>query len=139
MKKRMLLLTLLSLVVLLVSPIGSYGETKTQTCEKICAQGCKDSNDYSGCVRECMYRCTASSRNNTVPETSSKISAVKPAAVAEDGKKAHSCAANNFVTKDTNIVLAANCIEQGLQCTLNGTPCCSPYSCKGTFPNTYCQ
>jgi hypothetical protein len=36
-------------------------------------------------------------------------------------------------------VLSYGCIEKDLQCTLNGTPCCAPYNCKGKFPNTYCQ
>jgi hypothetical protein len=44
-----------------------------------------------------------------------------------------------FVALNTDIVLSFDCIEQGLQCTLNGTPCCAPYNCKGKFPNTYCQ
>ena len=44
-----------------------------------------------------------------------------------------------LVAGDTNIVLAANCIEQGLICVLNGTPCCAPYECKGNFPNTTCK
>jgi hypothetical protein len=47
--------------------------------------------------------------------------------------------AGHLVAGYTDIVLGANCIEQGLQCTLNGTPCCEPYKCKGKFPNTYCQ
>ncbi len=46
---------------------------------------------------------------------------------------------NDLVARRTDIVLGANCIEKGLQCTLNGTPCCAPYQCKGKFPNTYCQ
>ncbi|MCX5804625.1 MAG: hypothetical protein NT010_00970 [Proteobacteria bacterium] len=32
----------------------------------------------------------------------------------------------------------SGCIEKGLTCVLNGTPCCAPYSCSGKFPNTYC-
>jgi hypothetical protein len=47
--------------------------------------------------------------------------------------------ANDLVTLNINTGLSANCIEKDLQCTLNGTPCCAPYSCKGKFPNTYCQ
>jgi hypothetical protein len=33
----------------------------------------------------------------------------------------------------------ATCIEQNQTCVLHGTPCCGPYKCKGTFPNTICQ
>jgi hypothetical protein len=36
--------------------------------------------------------------------------------------------------------VADQCIEHGQACVLNGTPCCNAAdSCKGTFPNTYCQ
>lgn len=58
---------------------------------------------------------------------------------ARDYTEANLPIANDLVTSNINIVLAANCIEKGLQCTLNGTPCCSPYECKGKFPNTYCK
>lgn len=33
----------------------------------------------------------------------------------------------------------ATCIAQNQTCVLHGTPCCGPYQCKGTFPNTICQ
>ncbi|MCC2111932.1 MAG: hypothetical protein KDJ16_07855 [Hyphomicrobiales bacterium] len=33
----------------------------------------------------------------------------------------------------------ASCIDHGQTCTLNGTPCCDPYDCKGSFPNTTCK
>jgi len=36
--------------------------------------------------------------------------------------------------------VAQSCIAHGSTCTINGTPCCNATdSCKGTFPNTYCQ
>lgn len=46
-----------------------------------------------------------------------------------------------FATSQDKIFnqIGDDCIEQGQTCTLNGTPCCSPYHCKGTFPNTTCQ
>jgi len=44
-----------------------------------------------------------------------------------------------FAAHSNNILLAGGCIEKGLTCVLTGTPCCSPYECKGKFPNTYCQ
>jgi len=53
--------------------------------------------------------------------------------------KAKTPITDDLVAEDNNIVLAANCIEKDLQCTLNGTPCCSPYECKGKFPNTTCK
>ena len=47
--------------------------------------------------------------------------------------------ASGILALNINTVLGASCIEKDLQCTLNGTPCCAPYSCKGKFPNTYCK
>ncbi len=34
---------------------------------------------------------------------------------------------------------AQSCISKGAACVLNGTPCCPGASCRGKFPNTYCQ
>ncbi len=48
-------------------------------------------------------------------------------------------AAGESATRGNNIVLCSNCIEKGLTCILNGTPCCAPYECKGKFPNTSCK
>jgi hypothetical protein len=31
-----------------------------------------------------------------------------------------------------------SCIGGGETCTVHGTPCCPPYTCKGRFPNTTC-
>ena len=57
----------------------------------------------------------------------------------EAGNKMDSCTANDSAIGNNNILLADSCINQGYACVLNGTPCCAPYSCKGKFPNTYCQ
>jgi hypothetical protein len=36
--------------------------------------------------------------------------------------------------------VAQSCIAHGGTCVINGTPCCNATdSCRGTFPNTYCQ
>ncbi|HTW34606.1 MAG TPA: hypothetical protein VMD53_08305 [Rhizomicrobium sp.] len=36
--------------------------------------------------------------------------------------------------------VAQSCIAHGGTCVINGTPCCnSTDSCRGAFPNTYCQ
>jgi len=40
--------------------------------------------------------------------------------------------------KGTGTGMLSGCIEKDRACVLNGTPCCSPYSCEGKFPNTYC-
>jgi hypothetical protein len=41
--------------------------------------------------------------------------------------------------RDRGVVIGQNCIAHGQTCTLYGTPCCAPYSCRGRFPNTTCQ
>lgn len=39
-----------------------------------------------------------------------------------------------------HVRVAQSCTEHGQACVLNGTPCCSSAdTCKGKFPNTYCQ
>jgi len=43
------------------------------------------------------------------------------------------------VARIRGAVQGASCIEKGLTCVLNGTPCCAPYECKGKFPNTTCR
>lgn len=56
-----------------------------------------------------------------------------------DFTEAYLPAANDHVAQGTSNVKGNSCIDQGLQCTLNGTPCCAPYTCEGKFPNTYCK
>jgi hypothetical protein len=103
-----------------------------QTCLNICRQTTEaDSAEAGKCANHCMKgrggclkRCEA--QNQKSDNTT-------------DCTKGYLLAAGDFVAEDNNIVLADNCIEKDLQCTLNGTPCCAPYECKGKFPNTYCQ
>ena len=96
---------------------------------------------YNGLCSKCGHEWTSASVPTKCPKcgntgiTYNKTSSVN----TTDGSKTPLCAANNFVAGDKNIILAASCIEKGLQCTLNGTPYCGPYECKGKFPNTYCQ
>lgn len=92
-----------------------------QTCLNICRQTTKEeSAEGTKCVKKCEAK-DKRSENTT------------------DCTKGYLSAAGDFVAGDTNIVLAANCIEQGLTCVLKGTPCCAPYECKGKFPNTTCK
>lgn len=103
-----------------------------QTCLNICRQTTKeDSAEGTKCVNNCL---------NGVSGYVKKCEAKdKRSENTTDCTKGYLSAAGDFVAGDTNIVLAANCIEQGLTCVLNGTPCCAPYECKGKFPNTTCK
>jgi hypothetical protein len=46
---------------------------------------------------------------------------------------------NDIVALGQNTSFGQGCIECGQICVLGGTPCCDPCTCKGKFPNTYCQ
>ncbi len=103
-----------------------------QTCLKICRQTTKeDSPQAAKCVDNCLRGvsgCIKRCRDKG-----------KKSENTGDSTEGYVLAAADLVAWDANTVLGANCIEKGLQCTLNGTPCCAPYQCKGKFPNTYCQ
>lgn len=96
---------------------------------------------YNGLCTKCGHEWTSTSAPTKCPKcgnigiTYNKTSSIN----TTDGSKVQSCAANDFVAGDNNIVLAANCIEKGDACILNGTPCCPGSDCKGKFPNTYCK
>lgn len=103
-----------------------------QTCLNLCRQTTKpDSSQAASCADRCFHglsgcqkKCDAKNRKSELilPEKN----ACAPAAADPSGRA-------------TGVTLAANCIDQGLTCILNGTPCCAPYSCKGKFPNTTCR
>jgi len=38
-----------------------------------------------------------------------------------------------------NCLAVNGCIEKGKICIINGTACCAGTTCKGKFPNTYCN
>jgi len=98
-----------------------------QTCLNLCRQTTKeDSPEAARCVEHCLHgvsgcvkKCREKSEN-----TGNVMLAYVPT--------------RSFALPFTT-ELANSCIEKGLTCILNGTPCCSPYECKGKFPNTYCQ
>ena len=50
------------------------------------------------------------------------LSGKMPASSFELNKSATDCAADSFVVRDKSIVLAANCIEKGLQSAIPGPP-----------------
>jgi hypothetical protein len=101
-----------------------------QTCLNICRQTTKeDSPEAANCANSCLHGvsgCIKRCRGN--------------------GKKSENPGniTVGYLPEALDLVafnkeLANSCIEQGLTCILNGTPCCSPYECKGKFPNTSCQ
>jgi hypothetical protein len=99
------------------------------TCLNLCKQTGKG-ND-SACIDHCMKGRDGCIKRCEVKNEQSENTT--------DCTKGYLSAVGDSVAGDNNIVLASNCIEKGLQCTLNGTPCCAPYSCKGKFPITYCK
>ncbi|MBA4389930.1 MAG: hypothetical protein C0399_03230 [Syntrophus sp. (in: bacteria)] len=103
-----------------------------QTCLNICRQTTKvDSAEGTKCVNNCL---------NGVSGCNKRCEAKnKKSDNTTDCTKGYLSATGDSVAGENNIVLASNCIEKGLTCVLNGTPCCSPYECKGKFPNTYCK
>jgi hypothetical protein len=142
MKKIMFLMVF---VTLLVASMASY--TAAQNC--VCASCNRPCG--SGHETWCQY---APKADTSMTEGNLVVAEIN-CVCAECGKKCGTghetwCSSyqkpkadtpiiNDLAAGDTNIVVGDNCIEKGLQCTLNGTPCCAPYECKGKFPNTYCQ
>jgi len=136
MKKMRLVLGVMSILVLFagvaLADCADDCDGPFQTCLNLCRQTTKEDSPEAG---KCADRCL-----NGVSGCIKKCEAKnKKSENTRDSTVGYLPAAGDFVAGNNNIVLAANCIEQGLTCVLNGTPCCSPYECKGKFPNTYCQ
>lgn len=103
-----------------------------QTCLNICRQTTKEDSPEAGkCANNCLVGVSGCVKRCEAKNKKSENT--------RDCTVGYLPVAGNLVARDNNIVLAANCIEQGLTCVLNGTPCCAPYECKGKFPNTTCQ
>lgn len=103
-----------------------------QTCLKICRQTTKeDSPEAAKCVNNCLHGVSGCIKKCEAKDKKSENNS--------DCAVGYMSAAGAIVPLDNYIILASNCIEKGLTCILNGTPCCSPYECKGKFPNTTCQ
>jgi hypothetical protein len=103
-----------------------------QTCLNICRQTTKeDSAEAAKCANNCLNGVSGCVRKCEAKNKKSENTG--------DGTVGYLLLADNSAARGNNIALGANCIEKGLQCTLNGTACCAPYSCKGKFPNTYCK
>ncbi len=101
-----------------------------QTCVKMCRQTTKeDSKEAAACMDNC-FRGVSGCQKRCKQKNSGNL---------EDTKNDRLLIAANNSYTGKSVVQGANCIEQGLTCVLNGTPCCAPYTCKGKFPNTTCQ
>lgn len=102
-----------------------------QTCLNLCRQTTKeDSPEAATCVEHCLHGVSGCVKRCAEKEKKSENSGTVMLAYVPTA----STFALPFTTE-----LANSCIEKGLTCILTGTPCCSPYECKGKFPNTYCQ
>jgi hypothetical protein len=101
-----------------------------QTCLNLCRQTTKeDSPEGAKCVDRCFHGLAGCQKRCAGQKNSENI-----------GDQKESCRlAFNAANREGTVFQGASCIDQGLTCVLNGTPCCAPYECKGKFPNTYCQ
>jgi hypothetical protein len=136
MKKTGLVLGVLAILGLLSSVALADCEDDCngpfQTCLNICRQTTKEDSPEAGkCADNCLRGVSGCIKRCRDKDKRSENTG--------DSTEGYLPVAGDLVAWDINIVLGDNCIEQGLQCTLNGTPCCAPYNCKGKFPNTYCQ
>jgi hypothetical protein len=103
-----------------------------QTCLNICRQTTKeDSPEGSKCVNNCLHGVSGCVNRCRSRDKKSENTG--------DCTAGYLQLADNTTVRDNNFAIGNNCIEKDLTCILNGTPCCAPYSCKGKFPNTYCQ
>lgn len=101
-----------------------------QTCLNLCRQTTKeDSPEAAKCVEHCLHGVSGCVKKCEEKEKKSEKTGNVKLAYVPTGS----------FELPFNTELANSCIEKGLTCILNGTPCCSPYECKGKFPNTYCQ
>jgi hypothetical protein len=101
-----------------------------QTCLNLCRQTTKeDTPEAASCADRCLHGVSGCVKRCREKEKTSENA----------GKFALCSASTGFELVAFNSAPAASCIEQGLTCILHGTPCCSPYECKGKFPNTSCQ
>lgn len=101
-----------------------------QTCLNLCRQTTKeDSTEAAKCANHCLHGVSGCVKRCREKEKTSM----------NFGEFAIGSVSTGLDLVAFNSVPAASCIEQGLTCILNGTPCCSPYECKGKFPNTTCQ
>ena len=163
MKKIGLVLGVMTILVLLsgiaLADCAQDCQDTHATCMKYCSQDtCRLSciRGLNGCLKRCRGKDPiGGDEESYLPKESPVQLAEINCVCAECGYKcgsghATTCSSyqkpkaktpitDDLVAEDNNIVLAANCIEKDLQCTLNGTPCCSPYECKGKFPNTTCK
>lgn len=99
--------------------------------------------ECEGPFRTCMRMCDQTTKENTPERAAAANNCLRGLygciERCERNKDKKSEAPGEFKPCGLGMDLGASCIEEGLQCTLHGTPCCAPYNCKGKFPNTYCQ
>ncbi|MEN6616408.1 MAG: hypothetical protein ABFD12_07610 [Syntrophorhabdus sp.] len=134
MKEIGALLVMLTLVLVMsgsaLADCESDCDGPFQTCVKICRQTTKeDSKEAAACMDNCFRGVSGCQKR-----CKDKKSMNEP-----DNSRAIQKATAGFSGQYRVYAQGASCIEGGLTCVLNGTPCCAPYQCKGKFPNTTCQ
>ena len=134
MKKIGVLLVMLAVFVVLsgvaLADCESDCDGPFQTCVKMCRQTTKvDSKEAAACMDNCFRGVAGCQKRCKERKSSNDPDNVKGVQAISAGPSGQ------------NRVYAqgASCIAGGLTCILNGTPCCTPYQCKGKFPNTTCQ
>ena len=134
MKKIGALMVVLAVFILLsgvaLADCESDCDGPFQTCVKMCRQTTKeDSKEAAACMDNCF---------RGVAGCQKRCKAKKSLNDTDNGKVMQLTSARSSGQYPV-YAQSASCIEEGLTCVLNGTPCCAPYKCKGKFPNTTCQ
>jgi hypothetical protein len=157
MKKIGLVIGVFTILALLSGIALADCKSDCQATWATCLKHCSEASCHKSCYRGydgCLSRCKGKEESYLPKESPVQLAEIN-CVCAECGKKCGTghktwCSsyqkpkakpdiASGILALNINTVLGASCIEKDLQCTLNGTPCCAPYECKGTFPNTYCK
>jgi hypothetical protein len=134
MKKIGALLVMLTLSVVLsgvaLADCESDCDGPFQTCVKMCRQTTKeDSKEAAACMDNCFRGVAGCQKRCKDKKSQNGMDSGKDVVLTSAG----------FSGQRHVYAQGASCIEGGLTCILNGTPCCPPYECKGKFPNTTCR
>ncbi|MBU4479825.1 hypothetical protein KKG48_00065 [Patescibacteria group bacterium] len=146
MKKIVFFLTAMMSVVLLSVP-AAYSDDKTKNSQKETTKMEKVAKQYNCLCTKCNHNWVSTGKPTKCPNCGSKQIVYNE----RESTSKNTVIEENFIAvvetplcaqkinTSTTTVAFYSCIEKDLICILHGTPCCAPYECKGTFPNTYCK